>query len=109
MPTATQHAYRLGRRVAMVGIVASGVLATLNIVVGLATQSTSVFAAGVEFAGDVLASTVVLLGMILARRPPDDEHPYGHGRVETLAGFVVGLMLVAGGTVIAFTSVQSVG
>jgi len=56
---------RTGRRVALVGIVASALLATLNIVVGLVTRSTSVFATSVEFAGDVLASTVVLLGMIV--------------------------------------------
>ena len=54
------------------------------------TQSTSVFATGVEFAGDVLASIVVLFGLIAATKPPDDDHPYGHGRIETLAAFVVG-------------------
>jgi divalent metal cation (Fe/Co/Zn/Cd) transporter len=40
--------------------------------------STSV-AAGFEFLGDVLASILVLAGMILAAKPPDAEHPYGHG------------------------------
>ncbi|MBI4465766.1 MAG: cation transporter, partial [Acidobacteria bacterium] len=47
--------------------------------------STSVVAVGVEFAGDVLASAVVLFGMMVASRPPDADHPYGHGRSETLA------------------------
>ena len=45
---------RTGRRVALVGIAASAILASLNIVVGVLTQSTSVMATGVEFAGDVL-------------------------------------------------------
>jgi hypothetical protein len=90
-----------GRRVAFVGIAASALLATLNIVVGVLSQSTSVVATGLEFAGDVLASTVVLLGMVVAVRPADDNHPYGHGRIETLSAFVVGMILALGGAGIA--------
>lgn len=100
---------RTGRRVALVGIAASAILASLNIVVGVLTQSTSVMATGVEFAGDVLASTVVLLGMMLAVKPADENHPYGHGRFETLAAFLVGIILVAGGVGISWNSLQAVG
>ena len=73
---------RTARRVAIAGIAASSLLAALNIMVGVITQSTSVFATGVEFAGDVLASTIVLVGMIVAVRPADQNHPYGHGRMR---------------------------
>jgi cation diffusion facilitator family transporter len=57
----------------------------------------------------VLASTVVLLGMIAAGKPADDNHPYGHGRVETLAAFLVGLIPAAGGLGICWNSLQAVG
>jgi cation diffusion facilitator family transporter len=100
---------RTGQRVALAGILASVCLAVMNIAVGLMTQSTSVFATGVEFAGDVLASIVVLFGLIAATRPPDDDHPYGHGRIETLAAFVVGLVLSIGGAGICWNSLQEVG
>jgi len=100
---------RTARAVAIAGIVASSVLATLNIVIGIITQSTSVVATGVEFAGDVLASTVVLLGMIVAVKPADQNHPYGHGRVEILAAFVVGMILVTGGAGICWNSLQAIG
>lgn len=98
-----------GRRVAVAGIAASLVLASTNIAVGVMTRSTSVFATGVEFAGDVLASSVVLFGLIAAARPADDNHPYGHGRIETLAAFVVGMVLSAGGAGICWNSLQEVG
>jgi cation diffusion facilitator family transporter len=98
-----------GRRVALAGIAASALLATLNIVVGILTKSTSVVATGVEFAGDVLASTVVLIGMIVAVRPADANHPYGHGRIEILAALLVGVILVAGGIGICWHSLQAVG
>jgi len=96
----------LGRRVALAGIVASGVLAAGNIAVGLAAGSTAVFAAGVEFAGDVIASTFVLVGLALAARPADEDHPYGHGRIEILAGLTVGVILAAGGAGICYLSVK---
>lgn len=100
---------QVGRRVALAGIVASAVLATVNIVVGMITQSTSVLATGVEFAGDVLASLVVFVGMIAAVKPADENHPYGHGRIETLAAFAVGMILAAGGVGICWNSLQAVG
>jgi cation diffusion facilitator family transporter len=100
---------QIGRRVAVAGVVASAILAALNIAVGIITQSTSVLATGIELAGDVLASTVVLLGMIVALKPADRNHPYGHGRVETLAAFVVGVILAIGGVGICWNSLQAVG
>jgi cation diffusion facilitator family transporter len=100
--------HRVARRVALIGIVVSGLLATLNIVVGLLTHSTSVVATGVEFAGDVVASSVVFFGMVVATRPADADHPYGHGRVETIAAFLVGLILAAGGVGICWKSLQAV-
>ena len=100
---------RIGQRIALAGIAASALLATLNIAVGLYARSTSVVATGVEFAGDVLASTVVYVGMVVAGKPADSNHPYGHGRVETLAAFAVGMILVAGGAGICWTSLQAIG
>jgi cation diffusion facilitator family transporter len=101
--------WRTGRRVALWSIAASSVLAAANVIVGLAGGSTSVVAAGFELVGDVVASTLVYVGMLIASRPPDDNHPYGHGRFEMLAGLVVGLILAAGGIGIGYRSLQNVG
>ena len=100
---------RAGRRVAFAGIAASAVLACINVIVGVLAHSTSVLATGLEFTGDVVASTIVLGGMIVASRPADANHPYGHGRVEMLAGFVVGLIVMVGGVVICRQSLQKIG
>lgn len=100
---------QLGRRVAAISIAASCFLSVANIWVGYSAGSTSVVAAGIEFAGDVLASIFVLTGMILAAKPPDDEHPYGHGRIEILAGLTVGLILGAGGLGICVRSLSKIG
>ncbi len=84
-------------------------LAVSNIIAGLLAHSTSVVATGFEFAGDVLASSIVLIGMGVAARPADDNHPYGHGRFETLSAFVVGVILAAAGAAICYLSLQAVG
>jgi cation diffusion facilitator family transporter len=93
----------------MLSVAASAALAIANVSVGLLARSTSVVAAGLEFAGDVLSSTIVFLCMVIAARPPDANHPYGHGRFEILAGLLVGLILVLGGFGIAFGSLDKVG
>ncbi|MCC7418506.1 MAG: cation transporter [Acidobacteria bacterium] len=107
--TAIEESYRTARRVALLGVAVSAVLACTNIVVGLLVRSTSVVATGFEFAGDVLASSIVLIGMGVAARPADRNHPYGHGRFETLSAFVVGLILAAAGATICYRSLQAVG
>lgn len=99
---------RLGRRVAALSIGASCALAAGNILIGYSAGSTSVLAAGFEFLGDVLASVFVLAGMILAAKPPDEDHPYGHGRIEILAGLSVGLILGTGGLLICVRSLREI-
>jgi cation diffusion facilitator family transporter len=93
---------------AIISIIASGALSLMNLAVGWVGRSTSVTAAGVEFAGDVIASSVVLFGTLLAARPADEDHPYGHGRIEILAALLVGVVLVLGGVAICVRSLQKV-
>jgi len=100
---------QIGQRVAAAGMAVSGTLAVIKIFAGLAGHSTAVFADGLESAGDVLASGLVLLGLTLAAKPPDADHPYGHGRVEILTGLLIGLFLTAAGSLISFGSLQRLG
>src|SRR5687767_9399120 len=101
--------HRAALRVARIGLGVNGLLACATVVVGILSRSTAVFASGVEFTGDVLASGVVLAGVRAAARPADAEHPYGHGRFEMLAGFSVGCILVAAGVLTCSYSLQAVG
>ena len=95
-----------GRNVALASILISAVLATVKIVVGLKANSTAVVSDGVESASDVLASSLVLFGLMMAAKPPDAEHPYGHGRLETLSGMAVGMILAAMGALISVESLR---
>ncbi len=97
---------RAGRTVAIASMLVSAALATAKIAVGLNANSTAVVSDGLESVGDVLTSGLVLFGLVIAAKPPDSEHPYGHGRLETLSALVVGMILIASGSLIAFRSLQ---
>jgi cation diffusion facilitator family transporter len=101
-------AYRAARAVAITSIFVSAALALAKIIIGLKANSTSVVSDGLESATDVLTSGIVLFGLVVAAKPPDEEHPYGHGRVETLMGLVVGLILAVTGSLICFRSLQRI-
>jgi cation diffusion facilitator family transporter len=72
-------------------------------------NSTSVLADGFESAADVLAAGTILLALTLAAIPADSNHPYGHGRIETLAGLFLGFILLCAGVAISFHSISAVG
>jgi cation diffusion facilitator family transporter len=98
-----------GRRIALLSMSVGAGLAAAKIWIGLNAGSTSVVSDGFEAAGDVLSSAIVYAGLGLASKPPDYEHPYGHGRYETLAGLAVGAMLLLAGTAIFWHGVISLG
>lgn len=98
-----------GQRVALAGMIASAALAAIKITAGLLGHSTAVVADGLESLGDVLASGIVLLGLTVAAKPPDWNHPYGHGRLETVTGMFVGFMLAMAGAGIAVNALHTIG
>src|SRR5436190_19371882 len=99
----------VGQRIAIVGMAVSGVLAVIKIAAGIVGHSTAVTADGLESAGDVFASGFVLLGLTFAAIPADENHPYGHGRIEILTGLLIGMILGAGGALISYESLHRLG
>jgi cation diffusion facilitator family transporter len=99
----------VGRRLAVVSMTIGAVLAAAKIAVGAHAGSTAVLSDGFEATGDVLSAAIVYVGLLLASKPPDSEHPYGHGRYETLAGLGVGALLLLAGAAIFWHGFRSLG
>jgi cation diffusion facilitator family transporter len=97
------------QRIAILGMIVSGLLAILKITVGSLAHSAAVSADGFESATDVFTSGLVLIGLILAARPADQNHPYGHGRVEILTGLLLGFILACAGCGIAWHGFSGAG
>jgi len=107
--SAAQTEELVGRRIALLSMSVGAVLAASKIWIGVNAGSTAVVSDGLEAAGDVLSSGIVYAGLWLASKPPDYEHPYGHGRYETLAGLAIGAMLLLAGAAIFWHSLMSLG
>ncbi len=99
----------VARRLALVSISIGIALALAKILVGLKAGSAAVLSDGLEASGDVLSSVLVYAGLWLASKPPDAEHPYGHGRYETLAGLGVCALLLLAGAGILWHGITSLG
>ena len=98
-------AVQLGRRASIAGIIISGLLAVAKLLGGWQAGSQAVIADGFESATDVLTSLAVLISLGVAVRPPDEDHPYGHGRFEILTGLVLGHILTLTGLIIGWRSI----
>lgn len=89
-------------RVTWLSVVVNAVLMVAKLLVGILGYSSALVADALHSASDFATDFAVLIGMRLARRPQDSDHPYGHGKYETLAAVVVGVSLAAVGMAIAF-------
>src|SRR5262249_23608030 len=103
--TTPVQSLHIARRAALLGIGCSGALGVMKIAAGVFGSSHAVIADGVESAGDAISSGLVLLGLEVSRRPPDEEHPYGHARAEDVAGKTISTMMVVSGAYLLWSNV----
>jgi cation diffusion facilitator family transporter len=97
-----------GLRLSLVGLFINGALAILKLVTGIVGHSYALIADAVESMADIFGSIVVWSGLRIARQPPDENHPYGHGKAEPLAALVVALMLVGAAIGISIEAVREI-
>jgi cation diffusion facilitator family transporter len=97
-----------GLRSSLIGIACNLVLASFKCVAGIAGHSFALVADGIESLSDVVSSSVVYFGLRLAIKPPDQEHPYGHGKAEPIAAVVVSLALIAAAILIGVESIVKI-
>jgi cation diffusion facilitator family transporter len=109
-PTANSSAGNLqsGARLALVGMAANVMLATVKIVAGAVGHSYVLIADGIESALDVAGSAIIWGGLTYAARPPDATHPYGHGKAEPVAAILVSLGVIGAAFALAARSVVEI-
>lgn len=83
-------------------------LAVIKYLAGLFGNSYALIADAIESATDTFSSVLVLLGIKYANRPADENHPYGHGRIEPLITFLIVGFLIVSATVIATESIRNI-
>jgi cation diffusion facilitator family transporter len=93
---------------AWIGIVGNIILAVMKGIVGYISNSRALIADAAHSASDVAGSIAVLIGLKAAKMPPDEDHPYGHGKAESIAAIVVSVLLLLVGVEIAISSIESI-
>lgn len=95
-------------RVSIVGILTNVCLASFKAVVGLMAHSIAVILDAVNNLSDALSSVITIVGVKLAGRKPDREHPFGHGRVEYFTAIVISALVFAAGVTSFVESVKKI-
>lgn len=97
-----------GLKSSIIGIGFNLVLALFKCGTGFIGHSFALIADGIESLSDVVSSTVVYLGLRVAIKPPDEEHPYGYGKAEPVAAVIVSLALIVAAIVIGIESIRQI-
>jgi cation diffusion facilitator family transporter len=79
-----------------------------KIITGVVGHSYALIADGIESASDIFTSLITWVGFHFSLKPADKEHPYGHGKFESLAGVFSGFSLIAAAGIIAYHSVKEI-
>lgn len=78
----------------VVGIICNLILCILKITVGLISGSISIAADGFNNLSDIGSSVVTMIGFKMAGKPADNDHPFGHGRIEYMSAFIVAILIL---------------
>lgn len=103
--TSADERSRAASRVTWVSIAVNLLLTTLQIVVGVLAHAQSLVADGFHSLADVLADFMVLVANKHSGSPADEDHPYGHERIETLASLALGVVLLLTGSGILYAAI----
>jgi len=105
---AAESTFLTARAVTWTGLIANAVLAAAKLLAGIFLFSKAILADGLHSASDLVTDVAVLAGLRAAKRPADEDHPYGHHRVSTLVAMLVGAVLLASGGGIVYQAIDAI-
>ncbi|GMV82447.1 MAG: cation efflux system protein [Planctomycetota bacterium] len=107
-PAALRAAAARGVRATLIGIAVSSLLAAVKIAAGILGNAYALIADGLESILDIFSALAVWQGLRIAAAPPDEEHPFGHGKAEALSALAAALALLGGAILIGVQSVREI-
>lgn len=105
---ADHHPAREGLRSTLIGVAVNSILALGKGVAGYVGNSYALIADAIESTSDIFSSLIVYFGLRIAARPPDANHPYGHGKAEPLAALTVSAALIGAAAFIVQESIREI-
>lgn len=98
--------YKIASKITWFTIILNVILSIAKIGIGIISSSTAMIADGVHTVSDVGSSLGIIVGFIISNKPEDAKHQYGHEKAESIAGFVLSLMLIGVGIKIGYSSIE---
>ena len=95
-----------GKLASFVGVFSNLVLFVIKMIAGIISGSVAIIADSINNLSDMGSSVITLVGFKLANAPADEEHPYGHQRIEYISGLIVAIIIIYVGGNLLITSVQ---
>jgi cation diffusion facilitator family transporter len=95
-------------RATFLGLAVNVLLSAVKFLAGVFGHSQALIADAVESLADIFSSIIVWRGLVVAETPPDEDHPYGHGKAEPLAAAAVSVMLLLAAGMIAYHSLVGI-
>lgn len=99
---------KIVKKLSIVGILGNVLLAAFKLFAGLIGKSGAMISDAVHSLSDVFATFVAFFGVVLSKQPEDEEHPYGHERLECVASLILGLILAGTGIGIGYTGAHKI-
>lgn len=99
---------RYGKLAGAVGIATNLVLCIMKVIVGLISGSIAIIADGINNLTDTSSSFITLFGFRLSSQPEDETHPYGHARIEYLAGLIISVLIIVVGIFLMQSSIEKI-
>lgn len=90
------------RQTIILSLIGNALLVFVKLITGIIGNSFAMIADSVESAGDVFSSFIIYMGLKFSAKPSDEDHPFGHGKVEPIISFLVVLFLIVSAGIIAF-------
>jgi len=97
-------ARRSANQLVLLGVALNATLAAVKVLSGIWGNSNALIADGLESAMDIFSSFLIWGALLYAGRPPDEQHPYGHGKLESLAALTGAIFLLVAGASLAIHS-----
>ena len=99
---------KIANKVAVNTIIGNFALALLKLFAGIIANSKAMISDSIHSASDVLSTIIVIIGIRLASKAPDKEHPYGHERMECVAAIVLAMVLFVTGLGIGYDAIKTI-
>ena len=96
------------KSVAALSVTSNILLSVLKIIAGIFSGSISIISEAIHSLSDLFASALTFFSVLKSSQPADDDHPYGHGKYEDMAGFIEGLLIIFAAIFIIYKSIEKI-